>query len=52
MSKLNLKLVRKSFVMTKFENSLPWTYLLNYFNGEVIFGMIYEKNFLEKKKEI
>ena len=34
---------RQNFVISKIKNTVPWTYLINDFNGEEITGSFYEK---------
>ena len=31
------------FVISKIKNTVPWTYVINYLNGEEIIGTFYEK---------
>ena len=31
------------FVIKKVKNTVTWTFVINYFNGEEMFGMFYEK---------
>ena len=38
------------FVVTKVQNTVPWTYLINDLNGEEIKGSFYEKE-LQKTNE-
>ena len=33
----------EDFVIKKVKNAVPWTYLINYLNGEIIIGIFYEK---------
>ena len=35
--------LKKSFLITKVENTVPWTYVINDLNGEEIIGICYEK---------
>ena len=37
------------FIIKKAKNTVPWTYVLNGFNGEEIIGTFHEKE-LQKKK--
>ena len=41
--RLSSKLIRRSFVIKKVENTVPWTYVINDFNGQEIVGMFYKK---------
>ena len=36
-------MVRRNFVISKFKNTVPWTYLISDLNGEEIGGMFYEE---------
>ena len=36
-------MVRRSFVIKKVKNTVPWTYVINDLNGEEIIGTFYEK---------
>ena len=36
-------MVRRNFVVNKIKNTVPWTYVINYLNGEEIIGTFYEK---------
>ena len=36
-------MVRRNFVISKFKNTVPWTYLISDLNGEEIVGMFYEE---------
>ena len=38
------------FVIKKVKNTVPWTYVINYFNGEEINGTFYEKE-LQKSNQ-
>ena len=38
------------FVIKKVKNTVPWTYVINYFNGEEISGTFYEKE-LQKSNQ-
>ena len=38
------------FIIKKAKNTVPWTYVLNGFNGEEIIGTFHEKE-LQKKKQ-
>ena len=33
----------EGFVISKIKNTVPWTYIINDFNGEEIIGTFYEK---------
>ena len=33
----------EDFVIKKVKNAVPWTYLINYLNGEIIIVIFYEK---------
>ena len=35
--------LKKSFLITKVENTVPWTYVINDLNGEEIIGTFYQK---------
>ena len=39
------------FVARKIKNTVPWTYVINDFNGEEIIGMFYEKELEKTNKE-
>ena len=43
-------MVRRSFVVSKVKNTVPWTYVISDFNGEPIFGSFY-KNELQKTSQ-
>ena len=36
-------MVEEVFVISKIKNTVPWTYVINYLNGEEITGSFYEK---------
>ena len=36
-------MVRRSFIIIKIKNTVPWTYVINDLNGEEIIGIFYEK---------
>ena len=36
-------MVRKSFLIKKIKNAVPWAYVINDLNGEEIIGTFYEK---------
>ena len=36
-------MVRRSFVVSKTKNTVPWTYMISDLNGEKIAGSFYEK---------
>ena len=36
-------MVRRSFFVSKIKDAVPWTYVINYLNGEEIIGSFYEK---------
>ena len=36
-------MVRRSFVVSKIKNTVPWTYVIIDLNGEEIIGIFYEK---------
>ena len=38
-----MKLVWRSFVVSKVKNTVPWTYVINDLKGEEIIGTFYEK---------
>ena len=42
--------LKNFFVIKKVKNTLPWTYVINDLNGEVIIGTFYEKE-LEKTNQ-
>ena len=37
-------MVRRSFVISKIKDIVPWTYVINDLNGEEIIGTFYEKD--------
>ena len=39
------------FVISKTKNTVPWTYVRNYLNGEEIVGTFYEKELQKTKQE-
>ena len=39
------------FVIKKVKNTVPWTYVINDFNGEEIFGRFYKKNHKKQMKK-
>ena len=36
-------MVGRKFVISKFKNTVPWTYLISDLNGEEVVGMFYEE---------
>ena len=38
-------------VIKKVKNTVPWAYVMNYLNGEEIFGMFYEKKLLKTNQK-
>ena len=49
--RIYLKLVRRSFVIKKVKNTVPWTYVVSDFNGEEIIGTFYEKELQKTNQE-
>ena len=39
------------FVIKKVKNTVPWTYVINYLNGEAIIGTFYEKELQKRNQE-
>ena len=39
------------FVIKKIKNAVPWTYVINYLNGEEIMGTFYEKELQKTNQE-
>ena len=39
------------FVINKIKNTVPWTYVINYLNGEEIIGTFYEKELQKTNQE-
>ena len=44
-------MVRRSFVVSKTKNTVPWTYMISDLNGEKIAGSFYEKELQETSQE-
>ena len=44
-------MVRRSFVVSKIKNTIPWTYIISDLNGEKIDGSFYEKELLKTSLE-
>ena len=44
-------MVRRSFVVSKFKNTVPWTYVISDLNGEPIFGSFYKKELQKTSQE-
>ena len=44
-------MVRRSFVVSKFKNTVPWTYVISDLNGEPIFGSFYKKELQKASQE-
>ena len=44
-------MVRKSFVVSKIKNTVPWTYVVSALNGEEITGRFYEKELKKTNQE-
>ena len=43
-------MVRRSFIISKIKNTVPWTYVSSGLNGEKISGSFYEEKKPKKKK--
>ena len=39
------------FVVSKIENTVPWTYVINDFDGEEIIGTFYEKELQRRSQQ-
>ena len=39
------------FIVKKIKNTVPWTYVINYLNGEEIIGKFYEKELQKTNKK-
>ena len=44
-------MVRRSFVVSKTKNTVPWTYMISDLNGEKIAGIFYEKELQKTSHE-
>ena len=44
-------MVRRSFVVSKIKNTIPWTYIISDLNGEKIDRSFYEKELLKTSLE-
>ena len=44
-------MVRRSFIISKIKNTVPWTYVSSGLNGEKISGSFYEEKKPKKKKK-
>ena len=42
----------EAFVIKKVKNTVPWTYVINYFNGKEIITTFYEKELQKTNQEI
>ena len=42
---------RRNFSISKIKNTLPWTYVINDLNNEVIVGTFYKKEFQKTNKK-
>ena len=40
------------FIINKIKNTVPWTYIINDFDGEEIIGTFYEKELLKTNQNI
>ena len=40
------------FIINKIKNTVPWTYIINDFDGEEIIGIFYEKELLKTNQNI
>ena len=48
---MHSKLVRRRFCSCKIKNTVPWTYVMNDLNGELITGSFYEKELQKTNQE-
>ena len=44
-------MVRRSFIISKIKNKVPWTYVINDLNGEEIIGSFYERELQKTNKK-
>ena len=42
----------EGFVISKIKNTVPWTYIINDFNGEEIIGTFYEKELQKTNQQV
>ena len=43
-------MVWRSFLIKKIKNTVPWTYVINDFNGKEIIGTFYKKEFQNQRE--
>ena len=41
----------RSYCISKIKNTVPWTYVISYLNGELIAGTFYEKELRKRNQE-